>query len=330
MQSPDCDPSNAVAQQNARGEMIVVNKLAGAIQFFTLDGSNKLGELSMPKFPHEVVITPDGTTACVSIYGHGVFNKNSENPGREVVLIDLATRSIKASMDVSPYRAPHGMVFDGHGLLWVSCDLSGVVIALDLSERKIVAVVKTESFGTHWLAVTPDGRKIYASNKHFPFAAVIDTEARTLARKIPLEQGSEGLAMSPDGSRLFVMAQRPQQIYVIDTASDTVVDVVPLSGLTPTPADRNPQKRVKVAPDGRHLLMTSFNTGQIVIAPTANLTDQATLEVEKGPMGITFSGPDRAYVMNHDQGSISMVDINARRVIGRFETLPGPETLALF
>ncbi|OGA01377.1 MAG: hypothetical protein A3H35_19575 [Betaproteobacteria bacterium RIFCSPLOWO2_02_FULL_62_17] len=314
----------------ARGELIVVNKLAGMVQFFDARTLQKLAEIEMSKFPHEVVLSPDRNTAYVSIYGQGVFSKNSEAPGREVAIIDLASRSQIGAIDVSPYRAPHGMAFDAQGVLWVSCDVSGVIAALDVAKREVIAAVTTGSFGTHWLTALRPRNKLYATNKHYDFVAVVDTEARKLAAKIPFPQGSEGLALSPDCSRLFVMAQRPQQFHVIDTATDQVIDIVPLNVFAPTPEGRNPQKRVQVSPDGSDLLITSFDSGEIAIAPLSDLRSQTKLTVEKGPMGITFTEEGMAYVLNHDQGTVSVVDVPGRRVLQNFTTARGPETLAVY
>ncbi len=325
-----CAEPGMASMAATRGELIVVNKLAGLVQFFDARSHEKLAELEMAKFPHEVVLSPDRSTAYVSIYGQGVFSKNSEAPGREVAVIDLASRKQTGSIDVSPYRAPHGMAFDGQGVLWVSCDISGVIVALDIHKREVIAVVSTGSFGTHWLVVLASRNKLYATNKHYDFVAVIDTEARVLLKKIPFPQGSEGLALSPDGSRLFVMAQRPQQFQVIDTNTDRVIDSIPLTVFAATPEGRNPQKRVQVSPDGSDLLITSFDTGEIAIAPLSDLRAQTRLAVEKGPMGITFADAGTAYVMNHDQGTISVVDVPARRVLQTFATARGPETLAVF
>ena len=314
----------------ARGELILVNKTAGLVQFYDATTHAKLAEIVMPKLPHEVCLAPDRRTAYVSIYGLGVWNKNTENPGREVSIIDLATRTKVGAIDVSPYKGPHGMAFDGAGVLWVSCDVSGVILAVDVAARRVLDVITTDSFGTHWLVVTPDGGKLYSSNKSFPYLCVVDTRTRKLVTKIPLECGSEGLALSPDGTRLYVMAQRPQQTAVIDTATDRVIETVPLAVFDPTPTEKNPQKRVKVSPDGQYVLVTSFNSGEIAIASVADLGAQRKLAVERGPMGITFIDAERAYVMNHDQGTVSIVDVPNARIIGAFSTAPGPETLALY
>jgi DNA-binding beta-propeller fold protein YncE len=325
-----CAEPGMVPMAAARGELIVVNKLAGLVQFFDAASHARLAEIEMSKFPHEVVLSADRSTAYVSIYGQGVFSKNSEAPGREVAIIDLANRKQIGAIDVSPYRAPHGMAFDAQGVLWVSCDISGVIVALDVEKREVIAAVSTGSFGTHWITVLRSQNKLYATNKHYDFVAVIDTAAKSLKGKIPFPHGSEGLALSPDGSRLFVMAQRPQEFHVIDTETDRVIDVVPLDVFAPTPEGRNPQKRVQVSPDGAALLITSFDTGEIAIAPLESLRSQTKLTVEKGPMGITFADAGLAYVMNHDQGTISIVDVPQRRILNTFATARGPETLAVY
>jgi DNA-binding beta-propeller fold protein YncE len=222
------------------------------------------------------------------------------------------------------------MAFDEKGILWVSCDVSGVVLAVDPGAGRVLEAVAVNSFGTHWISACHSRAKLYATNKTYPFVCVIDTAGRRLAATIPLPEGSEGLALSPDGTRLYVAAQRPQLLVVIDTAEDRIIEQVPLAVFEATPAERNPQKRVRVSPDGRWLVISSFNTGQIAILPADDLRAQRLIAVEKGPMGVTFADARTAYVMNHDQGSISVIDVPAGVVAGRFETAPGPETLALY
>ncbi len=60
------------------------------------------------------------------------------------------------------------------------------------------------------------------------------------------------------------------------------------------------------------------------MAPSHDLHAMARITVEKGPMGITFIDAGTACVMNHDQGSISVVDVRRGVVIDRYETAAGP------
>jgi DNA-binding beta-propeller fold protein YncE len=318
-----------------RPQLLVVNKLGSKVQFYHSEDFSLLAELDMPNFPHEVVISPDRTCAYISIYGKGIFGKNTDHPGHELIVIDLKTRSIVSTIDVAPYLAPHGMMFDRLGTLWVSCDLSGALLAMTPSEdfktAEIEKVVPTSSQGTHWLVVQRRGDKLYASNKHFPFLVVVDVIIKERLTDIPMPEGSEGLALSPDDQRLYVMAQSPHAIHVFDTNTDTVLSVALLSGIPPTPPGKNPQKRIQIAPDGSVALISSFTTAQIIIAPLNSLDSQTVLSVPAGPMGITFDREKahRAFSMNHDHGSISLLDLHHGLILDTFMTAPGPETMAL-
>ena len=43
----------------------------------------------MPASTHEMILSPDGRKVFASVYGGGIFGKNS-NPDRRIAVIDLA------------------------------------------------------------------------------------------------------------------------------------------------------------------------------------------------------------------------------------------------
>ena len=51
------DPGGAAL--TARGEMLVVNKLAGLVEFYDVASGEKFASLPMGKFPHEVLLSRD-------------------------------------------------------------------------------------------------------------------------------------------------------------------------------------------------------------------------------------------------------------------------------
>src|SRR5204863_9427645 len=99
-----------------------------------------------PARPHELAITPDHRTAYVSVYGSGVYGNNPE-PGRTIVVIDLPGRQHTDTLDVAPYLAPHGLALDPDGLLYASCDESGVVAAVDPARGAVVDAIEVGSRG---------------------------------------------------------------------------------------------------------------------------------------------------------------------------------------
>ena len=46
-------------------------------------------------------------------------------------------------------------------------------------------------------------------------------------------------------------------------------------------------------------------------------------------MGITFADSNHAFVMNHDQGTVWLINVQSGQLVDRFVTAAGPETLAM-
>jgi DNA-binding beta-propeller fold protein YncE len=126
-----------------------------------------------------LAISADHKTAFVPLYGDGVYG-NNPNPGHKIVAIDLATRKVSFTIDVSPYIAPHGLQVDSKGMLYATCDASRKILIIDPKTRTIEAAIDTEGTG-HWAAVLPDGSKAYVANKNDRlFVSVIDLKSRKM------------------------------------------------------------------------------------------------------------------------------------------------------
>jgi len=65
--------------------------------------------------PHELAISPDHKTAYIPIYGDGVLRGRNPHPGHVIAIVDLASKKMTGTIDVSPYIAPHGLQVDSKG-----------------------------------------------------------------------------------------------------------------------------------------------------------------------------------------------------------------------
>ncbi len=111
------------------------------------------------------------------IYGPGVYNRNPE-PGHELYVLDLAERKVAKVIDLSPYRSPHGVQIDAHGMVYVTAELDRKILVVDGAAGRIVATIDHEGSG-HWIAVLPDGSKAYVANKDDKlFVSVLDLRTR--------------------------------------------------------------------------------------------------------------------------------------------------------
>lgn len=300
--------------------LILIDKLGHHIRFFDPGTFKELSSIDAPANPHDVAISPDRRTAYVPIYGDGVYGKNP-HPGHELEIVDIASRQITGTIDLSPYQAPHDIKIDPAGTIYVVCDISRKLLVIDPKAREIKAAIDTEGTG-HWFTVLPDGSKAYVANKNDkPFISVIDLKARKLVARVPARNGTQGIASSPDGKRVLALDFTDPVLLVIDTASDSVVDRVPL--------DDNARGAyiIRYTPDGTKVLTCTLNS-TINVLDAANLhAPQKVLRAGKDPMGFAFA-PDgkTALIANHGDGTVSVLDLKQQRITSNFMAGAGIES----
>jgi DNA-binding beta-propeller fold protein YncE len=306
---------------NPRG-LIAVDKMGGKVLF--LDPVSYETTVVLDDFervPHELLIVRETQTAYVPIFGNGIHGRNPK-PGHLLSVIDLASRTHAGDIDLTPYIAPHGLQLGPGGLLYVTCENSGVVAIVDRARRAVVGAIETGSTNAHRLAIAPDGKTLFTENEEDASISVIDLPARKLLRKLPTPHQLAGIAVSPDGKFLVAVSDNEPVLFVIDATSLALVKTVALDGV-PQPA-----QIARFSPDGGVLLITSVRAG------TATLTDpafsrQTTLQVGKQPMDATFHD-GLLFVACQGDGSVHVIDVAERRVVRAFAAGTGCETLGFF
>ncbi len=64
------------------------------------------------------------------VYGDGIYGRNP-HPGHTIAIVDLPSRKVDGTIDVSPYQAPHGIQIDDAGTIYVTCDISRKLLVID-------------------------------------------------------------------------------------------------------------------------------------------------------------------------------------------------------
>jgi len=318
---PAPDPNNPTGTHG----LFMVDKLGARVRFFDASATTELSNIDVGSKPHEFAITPDHKTAYVSVYGDGIYG-NNPHPGHLIAVIDLASQKQVGTIDVSPYIAPHGMMIDAKGTLYVTCDLSRKILIIDPQTRTIQSAIDTEGTG-HWDTILPDGSKAYVANKNDkPFISVIDLKARKMIGQIPAPNGTQGIAASPDGKRVIAVDFVKPQLIVIDPATDKVIDTIALEGNT------EGAFRVRFSPDGKWVVTTSQTATLANILKADDLHGkQRVVKVGKDPMGVGFS-PDgkNVLVANHGEGTVSIINLEEGQILNTFHAGTGIETLAYY
>src|SRR5262249_2399482 len=176
--------------------LIVTAKTANKVQFFDAATLAKTGEIDMPASTHEMILSPDGRKVFASVYGGGLFGKNTD-PDRRIGVIDLASKSLERLIDVGANVAPHGVMMDERGTLWATGELGSALLAIDPDSEEVERI----DLGgrPHWLAVSHATGKIFASLKATDSVAAVHRDRRKPRYRVHTPTGADALARARDG-----------------------------------------------------------------------------------------------------------------------------------
>jgi DNA-binding beta-propeller fold protein YncE len=302
--------------------LIAVDKMGGKVIFIdpaTYETTVVLDDFA--RVPHELLVLPERSVAYVPIFGDGIHGRNP-NPGHLLSIVDLTTRAHIGDIDLAPYVSPHSLQMGRDGLLYITCENSGVVALVNLQKRAVVGAIETGSTNAHRLTLAPDGRRLYTENEEDASISVIDLSARKLVRHIAMPHALAGIAASPDGKLLVATDDEEPTIYLIDTATLDIVKSLRLEGVA------EPGQIVRFSPDGAVVLVTSMRSGTATLMDPA-FRQQTTLSVGKQPMDGAFRG-SLLFVGCQGDGSIHVIDVAKRKALTSFAAGVGCETLAFF
>ena len=160
--------------------------------------------LPLPTNPHDFVFSPDHSRAYVPIYGPGIYNRNPD-PKHHIYVIDMNKRTVASVIDLSPYKSPHGIQIAPDGSLYVTAELDRKIVRVDPVRGRVTDAIDVEGSG-HWIAILPDGSKMYVANKDDrPFVSVVDLKTKAIVARVPMPKGTQGMAASPDGKTVVAM-----------------------------------------------------------------------------------------------------------------------------
>ncbi|HEU0176693.1 MAG TPA: alkaline phosphatase family protein [Blastocatellia bacterium] len=223
----------AVARQaNARGERLVVAPLIYNNQLAVVDvNTGKLaGRIDTGIAPFGAVINAAGTTAYVSNWG-GRLPKPGDltaptgyDPKADQVVVDergIASTGTVTRIDLATMKSvsaiqvelhPTAMAWDEQGnRLYVANSNKDSISVIDTTADKVIRTQTlsgqdTRGFAPTALALTADGKTLFAACGGLNAVAVIKTKDMAVAGYIPTAWYPNALSLSPDGKSLAIGA----------------------------------------------------------------------------------------------------------------------------
>jgi YVTN family beta-propeller protein len=152
---------------------------------------------------------------------------------------------------------------------------------------------------------------------------VIDLAAHKVAKAVKVGPRPRSIAFLPDGSRAYVPAENGASLTLIDAKRLSPLKTIDLGkGMRPM--------GTKMAPDGKHLYVTTGRSKMVLILDTATNTVVGSVEAGPRPWGIAVT-PDGTtlYTANGSSNDVSVIDIATRQVTKKIPAGRGPWGIAL-
>lgn len=269
---------------------------------------------------HEAVVSPDGRTAYVPIYGNSGVGRAGTD-GTKMVAIDLASRKIIGKLQFDHGVRPHCVRYNPHdGLLYLTTELDQSITLVDPHTLKIVGTIPTGQPQSHMFTLSPDGRFGYTANVGPGTVSVLDIAARKTLAIIPISKNTQRISISNDGRMVFTADQTAPRLAVIDTRKNAIKTWIPLPsigyGTTPTP-------------DGRWLLVALRTNHQIAEVDLKTLKVARTLDVPAVPTEILVRPDGRvAYVSCTGKAQVAAIDLSHWKLEALIDAGKGADGLA--
>lgn len=299
-----------------RGTLVVLNKNDHDVSLIDAVSGETRKRIPVGMGPHEAVAAPDGKTVVVCNYGAQV-------PGQTLSILDVAKQELRATIDLAPYRRPHGIQISNDGRdVAVTAEMDQKLLIVDLAQQKVTRTVPTAARISHMVVLAADEKRAYVTNIASGSVCVLDLGAGKHVKEIPTDKGCEGIALRPGAPELWVTNRAADTLSVIDT--DRLEVVAKLAcGKFPL--------RIAFTPDGRHALVACTNSNEIALFDAKERKELRRIALEPGaaPAGILIP-PDgtRAYVAQMQRNSLAEIETTTWRVLREIATGNVPDGMA--
>ena len=307
-------PSVTGWAQSSRPVVLVAASGGRDVHVHDATSLSRLASVRVGGGPHEIAVSADGRRAFVADAG------SPREPGATITVIDVATRKAERTIPLPAGCKPHDLRVSRDGTrIWSTCAPAPRVVEIDAASGRVTGTWDTGRDGGWMLIVTPDERKIYVANLEGRSLSVVE-RSTGVVRTIALDGGAMGMDLSPDGRELWVGGFDADRIWVIDAGTDRIAATIDNAFKAPG--------RIRFVPGTRRVLV-QHSGNKLSVLDAGTRREEAALDLGDGAKCLAVT-PDgrRAYVGHPAANAVSVVDLQALKVVERFDAGPAPDGVA--
>jgi YVTN family beta-propeller protein len=214
-----------------------------------------------------------------------------------------------------------GSTANSSAIVYVS-NGGGGITEIDTATNSVIATAPFPN-NANGVVVSPDGRRIYASNRDVGQVTLFDAATNVPIKLISVGNGNDnlGLAISPDGSLVYVANQVSGTVTVIATGTNTVVQTIP-TGLEPI--------WITFSADGSRAYVSNQVSGTVTVISTVSGSVIANIFGFSCPFQskVTLDG-SKLLVSSQCDNSLKVVSLASNTIVNSIPTGPNPRGIAL-
>ena len=290
----------------AQAQVYVSNGGSNTVSIINATSNTVIATIPVGNTPYGVAFTPDRARVYV-------VNANSNS----VSVIATDSNTVIASVPVG--GAPIGVAITPDGTrayvaneCVVECYPNpGSLSVIDTNPadtatyNTVIATVALEGEPV-WLAITPDGSRVYVPQPYSNIVSVIATGSNTVIATIPSSVSPVGVAITPDGTRAYVTNQSSGTVSVIDT---NPADTATYNTVIATVAVGAAPYELAITPDGSRVYVANEGSNSVSVINTLG-NAVTTIPIGNITYGVAIA-PDgtRTYVTTYF-ATVSVIDTN--------------------
>ena len=221
--------------------------------------------------PYNVNFTPDGRQLLV-------LDWSSDTSNDEVIFYDLKAEKIAGRIEVSTWPA-HSVFSRDARLVYVSGETAGDVTVIDAATLQMVNRIVHGGGDAMGLALTADGKTLYAAAGENKAILKIDTASHKVVGEIPLPGIVHEATLTLDGQFIYATLRKVNKLVVIRTADGKVVATIPQKGYPDL---------VTMEPGGRYALVTNRYADLVSVIDVKSHAQVKTIAVGRAPHGMAL------------------------------------------
>ena len=263
-------PNRVVFHPDGRWAWVVYDK-SHELGVVDADARKLVKRVKIGGNPYNLNFTTDGRHLLVLDWA-------SDTSTDEVIFYDLQAEKIDGRVEVSTWPA-HSLLSRDGKLLYVSGETAGDLTVIDVASRTVVARHVHGGGEAMGLALSLDGKVLYAAAGENKSIVKIDTATNKPIGTIVLPGIVHESTLTLDGRYLYTTLRRANRIVVIDTATDKIVTSIPQKAFPDL---------VTMEPTGRYALVTNRWANHVAVIDLTRHAQVRTIPVGKAPHGMAL------------------------------------------